>query len=127
MAGADSREAGEAGGVACAFTKWLVDARHTQTMTTMTIPRVYVDFLRTDDVGRILLVKNGTLQDLERYGIKLQEGLVLSVYSDDADDAGNRDNLVTEGVVHYDAATARWVLEIVGNSVKHESDLSTSE
>ena len=71
----------------------------------------------------MLLAKNGTLQDLKRNGIELQEGLALSAYSDDADDEAKRDDLVADGVVRYDPATVRWVLEIDWNAIKHESEL----
>ena len=71
----------------------------------------------------MLLVKNGTLQDLKRNGIELQEGLALSVYSDDADDDGKRDDLVADGVVRHNPATVRWVLEIDWSAIKHESEL----
>jgi hypothetical protein len=46
----------------------------------------------------------GTTRDLKRYGITLREGLVLHLYMDDADDSGQPDNLIVDGVVHYDEA-----------------------
>lgn len=88
--------------------------------------RVYVDFLKTDDLRRVLLTTQGTLKDLAQSGIQLHEGLVLSVYSDDADSQGNRDNLLAVGVVRFDEGMKVWVLEIDWTSITHESDDKTA-
>ena len=56
----------------------------------MSTPRVYADFQNLDDANRLLLTCAGTLQDLQRQEIQLQEGLLLTFYSDDADDQGQR-------------------------------------
>ena len=68
----------------------------------MTHPKIYADFQNLDDANRLRLTCAGTLQDLERQGVHLQEGLVLTFYTDDADDQGQPDELRAEGVVHYD-------------------------
>lgn len=60
---------------------------------------IWVDFMKTDAERRLLLTTRDTLEDLKRFGIELQEGLRLEVYSDDADDHGNRDDLMAEGIV----------------------------
>lgn len=85
-------------------------------------PRVWVDFMKTDNDRRLLLTTRGTLEDLERHGIQLQEGLVLTVYSEDADNSGDADNLLGRGVVHFDHNANRWVLELDWTSLKHQSD-----
>ena len=74
--------------------------------------RIFVDFMKTDDKRRLLLTTVGTRQDLTKYGIELRDGLVLSVYSDDLDAKGNRDDLIADGIVRFDAEQQRWVLEI---------------
>ena len=83
----------------------------------MTRPRVYADFQNIDDANRLRLTCAGTLQDLARHGLQWHEGLVLTFYSDDADDHGQPDALRVEGIVHYDpdglglvpyAATHAW-------------------
>jgi hypothetical protein len=55
---------------------------------------------------------------------ELREGLVLSVYSDDADDSGARDDLITERVVRGNAGEGEWewVLEIDEAAIRHQSD-----
>lgn len=70
----------------------------------MDIPRVYADFQIPDDLNRLRLTCAGTLEDhLERQGIGLREGLVLTLYTDDENDQGEPVELRAEGVVHYDA------------------------
>jgi hypothetical protein len=86
--------------------------------------RVWVDFLKTDNLRRILLTTIGTTRDLQMYGIKLKEGLPLPVYSDDKDESGKPDHLLADGVVRYDTESKRWLLEIDWTQVRHESDLS---
>jgi hypothetical protein len=44
----------------------------------MGIPKVYADFQNLDDLNRLRLTAAGTLQDLERQGIQLHEGLLLT-------------------------------------------------
>lgn len=85
--------------------------------------RIYVDFLKTDGSGRLLLSSLGTREDLERYGITLNEGLLLQLYTDDADDEGNRDDLVIEGIAHFDEANNRWVAIIDRDAIRHKSEL----
>jgi len=54
-------------------------------------------------MGCLRLTGAGTVQDLRRHGLELQEGQVLTFYTDDADDQGQPDELRVEGIVHYDA------------------------
>lgn len=88
----------------------------------MTDSRIYVDFMKTDDEGRLLLTCIGTRRDLEASAIELAEGLVLRVYSDDLDEQGNRDDLVADGIVRFDAANHRWVLEVDPKAIRNASD-----
>jgi hypothetical protein len=86
------------------------------------IPRVYADFQNLDDFYRLKLTCAGTLEDLERQGIQLQEGLVLTFYTDDADDQDRPDELRAEGVVHYDEDGQCWVASIDWAAIRHASD-----
>ena len=87
--------------------------------------RIWVDFMKTDDDRRLLLIAQGTLADLVRAGIELRDGLPLSVYSDDADDKGQPDDLLADGTVCFDEAHKRWVLQIDWDRISHRSDGST--
>ena len=84
--------------------------------------RIYADFQKVDDRGRLILTCQGTLQDLAHHGIELREGLVLTFYSDDADDQGNPDELVVEGLVEYDGNAHHWTAAIDWQAIKHASD-----
>jgi hypothetical protein len=93
----------------------------------MANPRVYADFQNLDDDNRVKLTCVGTREDLARQGIELQEGLVLTLYSDDADDQGRPDELRVEGVVHYQAAEQCWVAEVDWAALRHASEELTQD
>jgi hypothetical protein len=93
----------------------------------MPAPRVYADFHNLDDANRIRLTCAGTLEELSRLGIELHDGLCLTFYMDDANDAGEPDDLLVEGVTTYDAAGQCWVAAVDWHSVRHASDEGTSQ
>ena len=86
-------------------------------------PRVYADFQNLDDSNRIRLTCAGTARDLERLGLQLREGLALTLYTDDEDDAGNADELRAEGVAHYDDSQHCWVAAIDWSAIRHASEV----
>jgi hypothetical protein len=88
----------------------------------MAPPRVYADFQNIDEANRLRLTCAGTLQDLAQHGIRLHDSLVLTFYSDDADDHGQPDELRVEGVVHYDSAEQCWVATIDWAAIRHASE-----
>lgn len=88
----------------------------------MATPRVYADFHNLDDSNRLRLNCAGTAEDLMRQGIQLREGMVLTFYTDDADDQGRPDQLRVEGVVHYDEKDRCWVAAVDWSALRHASD-----
>jgi hypothetical protein len=88
----------------------------------MDTQRVYADFQKLDDDNRLILTCRGTLQDLQRHGIQLREGLHLTLYTDDADEEGRSDELRADGVVHFDESARRWVATIDWNRLWHASE-----
>lgn len=88
----------------------------------MSSHRIWVDFMKTDDLRRLVLTTLGTLADLRRHDIELREGLHLRVFGDDADDKGRPDNLLVDGTVQFDEGAGRWVLAIDWSAIRHESD-----
>jgi|SRR5215213_10683380 hypothetical protein len=84
--------------------------------------KVYADFQNLDDANRLRLTSAGTSWDLTRYGIQLCEGMMLTFYTDDADEDGQTDELLAEGVVHYDPAGHCWVAAIDWSALRHASD-----
>jgi len=88
----------------------------------MAAPRVYADFQNLDDVNRLRLVCAGTRRDLERQKIELREGMALTLYTDDADDQGRPDELVADGVAHFNEEENCWVAAIDWQAIRHASD-----
>jgi hypothetical protein len=88
----------------------------------MSNPRVYADFQNLDDENRLRLTCAGTRRDLERQEVELREGMVLTFYTDDANDEGRPDELLAEGVVHFDNAEKCWVATIDWNAIRHASE-----
>lgn len=92
----------------------------------MTYPRVYADFQNLDDANRIRLSCAGTLEDLSRQQIEPHEGLVLTLYMDDADDQGSSDELRAEGTLHLNQKEGCWVAVVDWTAVRHASDDATN-
>ena len=88
----------------------------------MASPKIYADFHNLDDSNRVRLTCAGTVADLLRQGINLREGLVLTLYMDDADDRGQPDELLADGLAHYDLGEQVWVASVDWDSVRHASD-----
>jgi hypothetical protein len=88
----------------------------------MATPKVYADFQNLDDSNRLRLTCAGTRRDLDRQNVTLQDGMVLTFYTDDADDQGRPDELLAEGVVHYDAEAQCWVAEVDWGALRHALD-----
>jgi hypothetical protein len=86
-------------------------------------PLIYADFHNLDGSNRLRLNCAGTLEDLARHGAELKEGARLAFYMDDANDAGEPDELIVEGVVTFDPETKGWVAAVDWSSVRHASDL----
>ena len=75
----------------------------------MNQPKVYVDFQNADARGRLRLNCIGTIQDLSRQQVELQEGLKLTLYSEE---------LEVEGQTHYSTEENVWVAVIDWNAIK---------
>jgi hypothetical protein len=88
--------------------------------------KVYADFQNLDNQNRLRLTCAGTAEDLARQGIKLKEGMVLTLYMDDADDRGEPDELLAEGIVHYNEQEQSWVASIDWSAIRHASDDPTA-
>lgn len=71
--------------------------------------RVFVDFHNADVQGRLRLNCIGTVEDLARQNIELQDGQLLTLYSED---------LEVEGVVQYSIEEKLWVAAINWNAIK---------
>ncbi|MBI3411486.1 MAG: hypothetical protein HY040_24420 [Planctomycetes bacterium] len=87
----------------------------------MTHPRVYADFQNLDDENRLRLTCAGTRRDLERQALELREGMALTLYTDDATDDGQSDELLADAVVHFNEAESCWVAAINWQAIRHAS------
>lgn len=88
---------------------------------------IYADTNKYDSRHRLILTTRGTVDDLERHGINLEDNLSLTFYMDDADQDNNPDNLIFRGTVYFDSANQYWVAEIDWNKIKNRSKLSVDE
>ena len=84
-------------------------------------PRVYADFQNLDERNCVRLTCAGTMDDLDRGGLRLHPGLVLTLYTDDEDAAGLPDELRVEGVVHYDDEQQCWVASVDWDALRYAS------
>ena len=89
------------------------------------LPKIYGDFHKLDDENRIVLTTHGTAKDLARLNIQLSEGMPLTFYMDDADDEGNSDDIMVDGVARYSATDKCWVAVVDWDDVYHASEAAT--
>ncbi|MBA3713781.1 MAG: hypothetical protein H0W76_15215 [Pyrinomonadaceae bacterium] len=80
----------------------------------------------------LCLSHEDTCVDETGAALHLRQGLILMAYDEDADEHGNRDDLIALGIVEQAPAWllcngSKWVLRIDENGVNHESDLRSSE
>ena len=87
------------------------------------LPKIYADFHKLDDENRIVLTTFGTRGDLARLGIELSEGMAATFYMDDGDDAGNRDDIMVDGIAHYSETDKCWVAVVNWETTYHASDV----
>jgi hypothetical protein len=92
----------------------------------MPYAKIYADFNNLDNHNRLKLTCSGTIADLAHQGIALEEGLTLTFYMDDADDSGEPDELLADGVVHYDEVECHWVASVDWSALRHASDERTA-
>jgi hypothetical protein len=75
----------------------------------MSTSRIYADFHNADDRGRLRLNCVGTIEDLARYQVELQDGKKLVLYSEE---------LEADGVVNYSANEGLWVATIDWHQIR---------
>lgn len=80
----------------------------------MSNPRVFADFHNADVQGRLRLNCIGTIEDLAHQHIELQDGRLLTLYSED---------LEVEGVVQYSQEENVWVATIDWDRIRQVEDL----
>lgn len=81
-------------------------------------PRLVVDFNNQDVSRRLRLDCVGTLRDLERQQIKLSDGMELTLYADDANEYGQPQQTLADGIVEYSEADETWVAKIDWHAIR---------
>ncbi|MEH1818879.1 MAG: hypothetical protein V7L31_07220 [Nostoc sp.] len=79
----------------------------------MITPRVFVDFHNADVEGRLRLNCIGTIEDLANQSIELQNGRLLTLYSED---------LEVDGVVQFSEDEKLWVAAIDWDQIRQVED-----
>jgi hypothetical protein len=80
----------------------------------MSHPRVFTDFHNADAEGRLWLNCIGTIEDLARHHIELQDGQLLTLYSED---------LEVDGTVQYSELEKMWVATIDWEQIRQVEDI----
>ncbi len=80
----------------------------------MNYPRIFADFHNADEQGRLRLNCVGTIEDLSRQNIKLQDGQLLAFYDEE---------LEVDGVVQYSEEENLWVAAIDWKQIKQVKDM----
>lgn len=78
----------------------------------MDLNKIYHDFQKVDDEGRLVLTLNGTIRDIEKNHIKLAEGMKFVFWDDDLNDAGDAVPLTAIGTVEFNSKIQQWVARI---------------
>ena len=79
--------------------------------------------------GNILCLSHeDTRPDQHGVPVALRAGMLVTVYEEDSDEHGERDDLVATGTVEtapdwLSCRGSKWVLRIDENGVRHESDI----
>ena len=80
----------------------------------MRYPRIFADFHNADEQGRLRLNCVGTIEDLSRQNIKLQDGQLLALYGEE---------LEVDGVVQYSEEESLWVAVIDWKQIRQVEDM----
>jgi hypothetical protein len=80
-------------------------------------PRIFADFHNADEQGRIRLNCVGTIEDLSCQNIKLQNGKLLTIYSEE---------LEVDGAMQYSEEESLWVAVIDWKQIRQVDDIILS-
>lgn len=80
----------------------------------MITPKVFADFHNADAEGRLRLNCIGTIEDLANQSIELQNGQLLTLYSED---------LEVDGVVQFSKKEKLWVAVIDWDLIRQAKDV----
>ncbi len=85
--------------------------------------RLWADFSASTDNG-LRLNCNGTIDDLSKQNIELEEGLKLLLWDEDTDKNDKPDNLVVEAIAQFNYELNIWEGVFDWKRIKHQSDVA---
>jgi hypothetical protein len=80
----------------------------------MKYPKIFADFHNADEQGRLRLNCVGTIEDLSRQNIKLEDGQLLALYDEE---------LEVDGMVQYSQEESLWVAVIDWKQIRQVEDM----
>jgi hypothetical protein len=81
----------------------------------MSLSRIFVDFHNADEHGRLRLNCSGTIEDLARQQIELENGQQLMLYGED---------LEIDGIVQFSEEEKIWVAVIDWDQIRQVEQLA---
>jgi hypothetical protein len=90
-------------------------------------PPVWVDFMARDEGGTVPLHFPGTVDDLKAHKIELNEGQNLTLYTFDATENMESDELVCVGRIRWSEGRAMWTAEFDWESLVHVSEMDSED
>lgn len=88
--------------------------------------KLWADFNAPSDFG-LRLNCLGTIKDLERQNLKLEEGMELLLWDEDYNEEYERDDLIVKATARYNSKNSIWEGEFEWNEIKHESELKNND
>jgi len=76
----------------------------------MVAPSIFADFMNADPEGRVRLICVGTTEDLARLGVRLENGLHVTLHDEE---------LEADGEVVYSENEHIWVAKIDWDAIRH--------
>jgi hypothetical protein len=81
--------------------------------------RLWVDYNNIDIHDRVRLDCEGTLKDIERQQLAMQEGVPVTLWDDDADDQGHPLLVEVDGVLEFSPEDACWVAKVNWKGIRY--------
>jgi hypothetical protein len=93
----------------------------------MAAPKIHIDFNDLLAPDLVLLSKGDVCEAADGQIVSLVEGMSVTVWEEDFDERGKRDDLIAQGIVIRNTSTGwsqhvKWCCQIDGNGIRHRSD-----
>jgi hypothetical protein len=86
------------------------------------IVKLWADF-NTNSKNGLLLICNGTLEEIKKQQIELKDGMRLLIWDEDFDDNNIQDNILVEAIAKFNPELNCWEAVFDWKEITHESDL----